>query len=109
MTHDTSWHCAPKENIPAEQNNTAGEAIPPEEPSVTASEGVFRAAESSIIASDGEALPENASPSKAFSKEDPSKKENAHPNTMWKPPQVEPITNGFDGSEQHLWKNKKYP
>ena len=41
VIHDTSRHSRPKGNFPAEQCNTAEEAIPTEEPYVAASEGVF--------------------------------------------------------------------
>ena len=101
MTHDTTLHCHQKNGIPAEQYNTAEEAISPQESCVTASEGTFPAAESCINASDGEALPEKAPPSK----EDQSKRESAYPVSMWKAPQVELTTKGLDESEQHLWKS----
>ena len=97
MTHDTSWQCPQNGDAPAEQYYTAEEAIPTEEPYVAASHGAFTADGSCIIASDGEAV----------SKEDHSKRQNGYPDTMWKAPQVELITKGFDDSEQHLWTNKK--
>ena len=93
MTHDMNWQYPRNGDTPAKQYQTVEEAIP--------------ADESCIIASAGESLPENASPSAAVSKEDHSKKKNTYPDTMWKAPQVELLTNGFDDSEQHLWINKK--
>ena len=97
MTHDTSWQCPKNGDTSAEQYYTAEEAIPTEEPCVAASHGTFPTDESCIIASDGEAVSEG----------DHAKRKNAYPDTMWKAPQVDLITKGFDGLEQHLWMNKK--
>ena len=105
ITYDTGQQSPQKEDVPAEQYYTAEEAISTEEPYAAASEEA--ADESCIIASNGVALPDYASPSEAVYEEDHPNKKITDPDTMWKAPQVAQITKRFHDSEQHLWTNKK--
>ena len=107
MTYDTGRQSPQKGDVPAEQYYPAEEAIPTDEPYVAASEGASPADNPCIIASDEAALPNYPSPSEAVCEEDHPNKKIAHPDTMWKAPQVKQITKRFDDSEQHLWTNKK--